>query len=117
METKEKITIRLIVDLSSFPSKKKKNRNSQRERRDAYSSSPKWIFPQVQRVITFSPFYVLYLLFFLPCHIRFKMTRFGFLSLALLSLQAFVGTGFAAVSLSPSIILSRVTPRGKSSIG
>ena len=26
------------------------------------------------------------------------MTRFGFLSLALLSLQAFVGTGFAAVS-------------------
>lgn len=27
-----------------------------------------------------------------------KMTRFGFLSLALLSLQAFVGTGFAAVS-------------------
>lgn len=34
------------------------------------------------------------------------MTRFGFLSLALLSLQAFVGTGFAAVSLSGS---SRVT--------
>lgn len=27
------------------------------------------------------------------------MTRFGFLSLALLSLQTFVGTGFAAVSL------------------
>lgn len=26
------------------------------------------------------------------------MTRFGFLSLAILSLQAFVGTGFAAVS-------------------
>jgi hypothetical protein len=28
------------------------------------------------------------------------MTRFGFLSLALFSLQAFVGTGFAAVCLS-----------------
>lgn len=27
------------------------------------------------------------------------MTRFGFLSLALLSLQALVGTGFAAVSI------------------
>lgn len=30
------------------------------------------------------------------------MTRFGFLSLALLSLQAFVGTGFAAVCLDLS---------------
>lgn len=42
----------------------------------------------------------------------FKMTRFGFLSLALLSLQAFVGTGFAAVcfnSCSASKIPHRMT--------
>lgn len=31
------------------------------------------------------------------------MTRFGFLSLALLSLQALVGTSFAAVCVSSSI--------------
>lgn len=31
------------------------------------------------------------------------MTRFGFLSLALLSLQAFVGTGFAAVCFRPHL--------------
>lgn len=59
--------------------------------------------PKLQRVIT--PTYLLLssrVLLFLSLTSNspaLKMTRFGFLSLALLSLQAFVGTGFAAVSL------------------
>lgn len=57
--------------------------------------------PKLQRVITPSrvhpflrPSLILPLLL-----LSVKMTRFGFLSLALLSFQAFVGTGFAAVSV------------------
>jgi hypothetical protein len=58
--------------------------------------------PKLQRVITLTLVYLFTLTsFFLQ---TLKMTRFGFLSLALLSLQAFVGTGFAAVSFSVGLI-------------
>lgn len=69
--------------------------------------------PKLQRVITLQPLCTssLYphLVLFLQA---LKMTRFGFLSLALLSLQAFVGTGFAAVSFPVRCISGiRVTLR------
>lgn len=56
------------------------------------SPVPKWtkLNCNLQRVITLSRV--------LSSPLPIKMTRFGFLSLALLSLQAFVGIGFAAVS-------------------
>lgn len=58
--------------------------------------------PKLQRVITLTLVYLFTLTsFFLQA---LKMTRFGFLSLALLSLQAFVGTGFAAVSFPIGLI-------------
>lgn len=64
---------------------------------------------KLQRVITLSRGLFCLLLFFsfffllsfpiplLYCSALVKMTRFAFLSLAFLSLQAFVGTGLAAV--------------------
>lgn len=66
--------------------------------------------PKLQRVITPSRVYLLFLhSLSLCCSALVKMTRFGFLSLALLSFQAFVGTGLAAVSFS--LCALRVTSR------
>ena len=77
--------------------KKKKNRNSQRET-GLVSRFP----GEVDLRSTATCDHPLLLFHFL---VSFKMTRFGFLSLALLSLQAFAGVGFAAVrSSDPELV-------------